>query len=208
MKVTKYPQSCLILEKDGKKAIIDPGSLVSAKYKVSDLLPVDLILITHEHIDHVDPQLIDELLADKKVPIVANKSTATLLGNRVSDIIEEGQTLSIAGFEITARELPHVLMVDGSEGPQNTGYVIDKTFFHAGDGIKISNLKVENAAIPIAGPDISPKDVHDFIKELDCHTVIPIHYDYFIANPAMLNNQQLYPGLKVIILAHGESAEI
>ncbi len=75
MKVTKYPQSCLVIEKDGKRAVIDPGSLVLPKYKASDILPIDLILITHEHQDHADPALIDQLLAAKKVPVVANAST-------------------------------------------------------------------------------------------------------------------------------------
>lgn len=208
MKVTKYPQSCLILEKSGKRAIIDPGSLVSAKFKVENLLPIDLILITHEHIDHVDPKLLNEILASKKVPVIANKSTANILGERVTKIVEEGETLNIEGFEITARELPHSLMVDGSEGPQNTGYVIDKNFFHPGDGINLSSLKVETAAIPIAGPDISPKDVASFIKQLECKTVIPIHYDYFTASPEMLNNEYFFPGIKTIILKHGESTEI
>jgi L-ascorbate metabolism protein UlaG (beta-lactamase superfamily) len=207
MKVTKYPQSCLVIEKDGKRLVIDPGSLVSAAYKSSDLLPVDLILITHEHIDHVDPALLDEMLATKKVPVYGNESTAKALGNRVTNIIKDGEMVSDEGFSITARELPHVLMVNGSEGPQNTGFVIDGTFFHSGDGIELDGLTVDTAAIPIAGPDISPKDVYSFIKQLGCHTVIPIHYDYFIANPEMLNND-FVPGVKAVILKNGESAEI
>lgn len=208
MKVTKYPQSCLILEKAGKRAIIDPGSLVSDKYKSGDLLPIDLILITHEHIDHIDPKLIDELLAIKKVPVIANQSTAKLLSDKVTKVIEDKEIINVEGFEITARELPHCLMVDGDTGPQNTGYVIDGNFFHPGDGIEIANLFVENAAIPIAGPDISPRDVYTFIKQLGCTTIIPIHYDFFITNPDMLNNEYLFPDIKAIILANGESTEI
>ncbi len=206
MKVTKYPQSCLVLEKSSKKIIIDPGSFVSGKYKAEELLPVDLILITHEHIDHIDPKFLDELLASKKVPVVANTSTAKLLSDKVTNIIEDGQTLNIEGFEITAKELPHVLMTDGSEGPQNTGFVIDKAFFHAGDGIKLANFTVQTAAIPIAGPDISPKDVSDFIKQLGCKIVIPIHYDYYTANPAIIDS--MVPGIKTIVLANGESTEL
>jgi L-ascorbate metabolism protein UlaG (beta-lactamase superfamily) len=207
MKVTKYPQSCLIIEKNGKRAIIDPGSLVSAKYGAADLLPVDLVLITHEHPDHIDPTFLNELLIDKKVPVIANQSTAKLLGDKVTDVVEDGETITIEGFEITARELPHVLMIDGSSGPQNTGFVIDKNFFHSGDGLEISNLTVETAALPIAGPDISFKDVYSFIKEIGCSTVIPIHYDYFIADPTTLNRSP-FGDIKAIILDNGESAEV
>ena len=208
MKVTKYPQSCLIIEKSGKRIIIDPGSFVSAKYSASDLLPADLILITHEHGDHIDPKLLDELLDDKKIPVIANESTAKILEGRVTKVINDHETIEIEGFEIAARELPHVLMVNGSEGPQNTGYVIDKIFFHAGDGIKLADLHVETAAIPLAGPDISPHDVYKFISELGCETVIPIHYDFFKEDPTILKNEYFFPGVKSIILADGETTEI
>lgn len=209
MKVTKYPQSCLIVEKDGKRALIDPGSLVSAKFKALDLMPVDLILITHEHADHADPALIDDLTATKKIPVIANASTKKVFGDKITQVVEDGETISLAGFEITAKELPHCLMVNGDAGPQNTGFVIDKTFFHPGDGIEISGLKVDDAAVPIAGPDISPKDVHGFIMALGCKKIIPIHYDYFPAEPAFFKRLlAAETGLEVIILNNGETAEI
>lgn len=37
MKVTKYPQSCLLIEKDGHRIVIDPGNVFTASYKVADL---------------------------------------------------------------------------------------------------------------------------------------------------------------------------
>jgi L-ascorbate metabolism protein UlaG (beta-lactamase superfamily) len=76
MKITKYPQSCLLIEQNGKRILIDPGSLVTRKYSAKDLLPIDAILITHEHSDHADPTLINELLDLTKVPVVGNQSTA------------------------------------------------------------------------------------------------------------------------------------
>jgi len=208
MKVTKYPQSCLIIENDGKRALIDPGAFVTAKYSVSDLLPLDLVLITHEHEDHIDPALLNQILADTKIPVVANASTAKLLGDKVTNIIEDKQSVEIAGFKITARELPHCLMVNGSEGPQNTGYVINDYFFHPGDGIKIADFQIDKTAVPIAGPDISPKDVFDFIKDVGANTVIPIHYDFFKENPEMLKNEYFFPGVNAVILENGETAEI
>jgi len=208
MNVKKYPQSCLILEKKGKRCAIDPGSFVSGKYSADDLLPLDFILITHEHYDHADPDFIKKLLRIKNIPVFGNESTAKSLPGIVTKIIHDRERFVLDGFDITARELPHVLMVDGSPGPQNTGYVIDGTFFHSGDGIDIEGLNVDTAAIPIAGPDISPRDVYKFIKQIGCRRVIPVHNDYFMANPGLLSNENFYPGIKVILLADGESAEI
>lgn len=210
MKVTKYPQSCLIIEKNGKRLCIDPGELVSAKYDAQDLLPVDAILITHEHEDHVDQALLHELVGSDEVPVYANQSTKNLLGDAVTQVVMDGEEFEAAGLKIVARELPHCLMVDGSAGPQNTGYVIDGVFFHAGDGIALDGLHVASAAIPIAGPDISARDVFAFIKQLRCQTVVPIHYDYFQENPRILASMApgVTPGVKFVLLDHGQSAEL
>jgi L-ascorbate metabolism protein UlaG (beta-lactamase superfamily) len=208
MKVTKYPQSCLVVENNGHRILIDPGSLVPQHYKVADLMPIEGILLTHEHFDHADPEFI-ESLSGNNIPVIANQSTATLLGGLITKVVNNNEEFEIAGFSVKAFELPHCRMVDGTPGPQNTGYIINKTFFHPGDGIEVSNFKIDSAAVPIAGPDISPHDVYQFIKELGCHTVIPIHYDYFPADPhftaSTLNS---ISSLKVIVLNNGESAEI
>ena len=210
MKVTKYPQSCLIIERDGKRLCIDPGSLVSEKYSARDLLPLDAILITHDHQDHVDPKLLQDLVQGSDTPVIANQATKDLVGDLVTQVVKDGEAFEAAGMQIVARELPHCLMVDGSPGPQNTGYVINDVFFHAGDGIELAGLTVQSAAIPIAGPDISARDVFSFIKQLGCQTVVPIHYDYFLENPRILAGMaaSAAPDVKFVVLDHGQSAEL
>lgn len=210
MKITKYPQSCLIIEQQGKRIVIDPGSLVSDKFNAQDLLPIDAILITHEHEDHADPELIRSIVGNSKLPVIANLSTKNLLGDIVSRVVSDNEKFEVAGINVVARELPHCLMIDGSAGPQNTGFIVEGVFFHAGDGIKLDNLQVPSAAIPIAGPDISARDVFDFIKQLSCQTVVPIHYDYFLESPKLLAGigKGAVPDVKFVVLDNGQSAEL
>ncbi len=210
MKVTKYPQSCLLIEKDGHRLLIDPGSLVRPNFQTKDLLPVEGILITHEHPDHADPELLKEILSSKQVPVVGNASSARVLGGLITNTIEDGEQLDLAGFRIQSKELPHCAMVNGDPGPQNTGYVIDGVFFDPGDGISIEGLKVDKAAVPIAGPDVSPRDIYGFITSLGCKTVIPIHYDYFPNDPPFIAKmfEGMIQDLKFITLQNGESAEL
>jgi len=210
MKVTKYPQSCLLIEDNGRRLLIDPGSLVPMHFKAADLLPIDAILITHEHPDHADPELIKTLLAAKAVPVIANASTKKLFPDLVTEVVSDGQDFDAAGWKIQARELPHCLMVDGTPGPQNTGYVIEGVLFHPGDGITIENLQVDNTAVPFAGPDISPKDVFDFIKATGAKTIIPIHYDYFTANIPVISQwiNRAMPDVKFMPLENGQSTEL
>ncbi len=179
MKVTKYPQSTLILEKEGRRILIDPGSFTAAKYKADDFPEIEAIVLTHRHPDHVDTDLIKSILDKKSVPVVANDDVKEAFPDLITDVVSSGDIVSHAGFDILAHDLPHVPMVDGSSGPQNTGYVFDGNFFHAGDGVDTTGINVHYAAVPIAGPDLSLRDAHDLIKSIGAKVIIPIHYSLF-----------------------------
>jgi len=91
--------------------------LVSPKYRAEDLFPAEAILITHEHADHADPALIDDLKRGGQMIVVGNQSTAKAFGNTITKVVSDGEKLKLR-ISITARELPHVAMVDGSAGPR------------------------------------------------------------------------------------------
>ena len=53
MKITKYPQSCLLVETNNKKILIDAGGLKYQEKFLDNWKTVDLVLITHKHGDHI-----------------------------------------------------------------------------------------------------------------------------------------------------------
>lgn len=206
MKITKYPQSCVLVESESTRVLIDPGSFVAQEYHADQFGKIDAVLITHEHTDHVHGQLVAALKVGA-TRVVANRSTAAVLDNIVTDVVNDGDVLEVGQMQITVRELPHVAMIDGSPGPQNTGYVIDGVLFHPGDGVKIEGVHVPVGAIPIAGPDVSPRDAFDLAKSIGCKVMIPMHFDYFHENPEVLAQQVEAHGnpFKVVVLRDGES---
>lgn len=210
MNITKYPQSCFILEKNGQRIIIDPGNFVAEKYKIDDLPEVEGILITHRHADHLYPPLVQALSRGGTVPVIANQDVAEFLGDGiVTNIVRDGEELGVAGFTVKAYERSHVLMPDGSEGPQNTGFMVDDTFFHGGDTADVNGISAKVAAIPIAGPDISPRDAFRMAQEINPEIVIPMHYNYFIADPAFFSQlAKTYEANYVMIpLSDGKAIE-
>ena len=210
MKVTRFPQSCLLLEQDGHTIVIDPGVHFLQTHKVEELNGVGAVLYTHQHADHYDESIAKALLANG-VAIYANESTAKLIDNEKVTVVHDGDMFTAGGFEIIARELPHCLLPNGSEGPQNTGYVVNGAFFHPGDGKKLEGLKVDTLAVPITGPDISMYDAYAFAKQLEAKVVIPIHYQAIPADPQVIADYMHKPGdpgFEIRVLADGESTEV
>jgi len=207
MKLTKYPQSNFLIEKGGKKILIDPGYLTFEKYKPTDFGKLDAILITHQHPDHLDKEAI-KTLSPLRIPIYGNSDVANVLSEDSVDVnvVESNTEFGAAGFRIKPVDLPHCKLLycnqcgkqlTASEispqkkcklhsdvepklvaGPPNTGYVINGLFFHPGDGIKLQGWNADDAAIPINGPTIDFDVAWALSGSLQAKKIIPMHYSH------------------------------
>lgn len=204
MKVTKYPQSCLVVDNDGARLLIDPGTIALGSHPLDELGAVDAVLYTHRHADHCDPRAVDAL-RERGVPLYGNADVRALLGEDVHEVAD-GERFEVAGFEVLARDLPHVVMVNGDPGPPNTGFLVDGRLFHPGDGLEVDGLRVEAVAVPIAGPSISARDAYRFVERVGASTAIPIHYDFFPENPELF--AAACDLARVVVLAPGESVTL
>lgn len=208
MKVTKFPQSCLLLEKDHQKIVIDPGDVFLKSHDVSELKGVAAVLYTHQHADHYEPT-IAAAFKEWGVALYANADTAALIGDH-AQVVHDTDTFEVAGFTVQARELPHCLLANGAAGPQNTGYVIDDILFHPGDGKELADFTVDNLALPLVGPDISVLDAINFAKQVQAKVVVPIHYDAIPFSPEVfaVYAERGQGTFEVRILADGASTTV
>lgn len=189
MRVTRFPQSCLVVDVGDARIAIDPGSVVSANYALDDLGRLDAVLYTHRHPDHLDPQWA-RLLDERGVALYGNADVRALLveeaeePSRVTEV-RPGSAFHVNGIEVCPHAVPHVELIDGTPGPANTGYVIDGTLLHPGDGVTVDALQVPVVAAPIAGPSISFRDAYRLVQAVNAQAVLPIHHDVFLADPAL-----------------------
>jgi L-ascorbate metabolism protein UlaG (beta-lactamase superfamily) len=146
MKITKYVHSCLYIEKDGTSVLVDPGSYTMEEdvLPVEDLEDLDVVLITHEHEDHMSIPLLKRIVGRfPDVKIVTNGVVADLLA-------KEGiaATIQLPEF-VQMEESLHepVLAVP----PHNSLFHIFGEVTHPGDSLQFAGSK-EVLALPIQAP--------------------------------------------------------
>ncbi len=238
MKITKYPQSNFLIEKNGKKLLIDLGNFTLEKYKIDELPTPNAILITHQHPDHMDKDAL-KTLGGKGIPVYGNSDVEEQLAKEGLEAIRvgDGKEFEAAGFNIKPIDIPHCKLLyctaekktlkapaishdkkckahpylkpETTDGPPNTGFIINGAFFHPGDSIDPQNFEVSSAAIPINGPTIEFENAWGLAGSLKAKKIIPMHYTHptFIADPKKFAGEGK-GNTEVIILENGQSTEI
>lgn len=205
MKVTKYPQSCLVLDNGEGRVLVDAGTFALDALSLDEFGPLDAVLYTHRHPDHFDQRHVAAIL-ERDITIHANADVLALVGSDNGQEVHDGEPFEVAGFDVVPHDLPHVELVDGSPGPPNTGFVFDGRLLHPGDAMGIEGVSVDVLAVPIVGPSISFRDAYGFIEQVAARRAIPMHYDMFLADPDLFDH--FCDIAEVIVLDHGETAEL
>jgi L-ascorbate metabolism protein UlaG (beta-lactamase superfamily) len=212
MTITKYPQSCVTIAKDGQTLLVDAGSLATAKFGMEQLGAVSAALYTHSHPDHLDVDFCHQLLA-AGVTIYGNQDVADRIGDAKVEVIDDNEELVIAGFQVKTIHMEHCLMADGSRGVPNTGFILDEDLLIPGDSTVDIGITVGTVLAPIFGPDISIHDAYQMAVRLKARLAIPVHYDVAKMDPAIFQQLATLPGHPVLpfrikTLENGSSTDI
>ena len=193
MKITKYPQSCLLIETKDKKILVDPGNL---KYKEEYLdiwNKVDIILITHKHPDHCNTEVIEKLSSNIK--IYSSKEVQEANESLKLNIVKEGDKIELEDVNIEVVKAIHgyqPLLKGTKEVHENIGYIIDdgeNRLYTTSDTICFRNeYKADILCIPVTGHGLtmSAFEAALYSKEIGATLTIPIHMD----NPAFPPNYE------------------
>lgn len=184
-----------------------PKRLVAPALSVRELPPVDLILVSHAHFDHLDRPTLSRL--PKRIPVVTAAGTRDLisdLGFRRVTEIDWGESLDVGGdLTLTAREVQHwgartffdhhrgynayLLESRGSNGmPGSNGSPRRRVLF-GGDTAYQDRFrdigKVDLAILGIGGYDpyvaahATPEQAWAMAAHVDADAVLPMHHSTF-----------------------------
>lgn len=176
-----------VMQWNGKTIAVDP---VGGAKAFADLPQPDLVLITHLHGDHLDPETLKALIpADSKTPIVAPKSVLEKLPEPLRErttVLANGQKTKLVGIEIEALPAYNTSVEKQKFHPKgrDNGYLLrlgGKTVYIAGDTEDTPEMRqlvnIDVAFLPVNLPyTMSVEQAAEAAKAFKPKILYPYHY--------------------------------
>ena len=223
IKILYYGHSCVLIETNKHKILIDPYFTDNPKTKMSpNEIIADYILVSHAHFDHIGDTL-----------TIAKKNNATVVGAyEVAEYCtKQGATsfaMNIGGshiFDFGEVQLTAAIhsssLPNGAYGGLACGFLIrmeNKTIYHSGDTALTYEMKligemnnIDLALLPIGDCfTMGPVDAAQAVEFLKPKAVIPIHYNTF---PQIEQDPEDFADkvgdlARVVILGYGDTHEL
>ncbi len=181
MRVSKYWHSCLLAEEGDTRILIDPGkySFLPGRAKAEDFTELTAILITHEHGDHADPEIIRKILHKNPVPVYGNGGVLEALrpfGVEVELLAD--RVVKIGRIQVEAISAAHGPLLENI--PPNNAYLLDGAFLAPGDSYDhvLAKLNVRALALPVTAPWGKITEAYELLKKISPKFAVPIHDGY------------------------------
>jgi len=183
LKITFLGHGSLYFTFGGKVIHVDPFSAV-ADY--STLPKADIVLLAHEHMDHLDLKALNPVRSDKTIVVLPEVCAKQVEGGLV---MKNGDVKTVGGLKIEA--VPAYNIVHKREAGQpfhpkgvGNGYIIsfgDKRVYVAGDTENIPEMKniknIDVAFLPMNLPyTMTPEMAADAAKTITPKVLYPYHY--------------------------------
>ena len=172
MRLTKHGHACVRLDLDHGSLVIDPGTYSPDV----DLTGVADVLLTHEHADHVDPDLVAPA-ARVGTRVHAPADVAAWLDadhGVAAHAVVPGDTFEVLGVEVRVVGGEHAEIYDGLPGCANVGYVLAGVY-HPGDALHVPHVAVETLLLPVSAPWLKLAEALDFVRAVRPERALPVH---------------------------------
>lgn len=175
MQITKFGHCCLLIEENNLRILTDPGDFTTEQNQLKDL---DIILITHEHADHLHVESLKQVIANNPTAqVITNTAVGAILDSENIEftLLSNGESKKIKESVIEAFESPHALLHSTLPQILNTGFFINNKLFYPGDSYIDPGKSIGTLALPVAGPWAKISDVVDYALTLKPKRAFPVH---------------------------------
>jgi len=181
--ITFIGHGSLMFRYGGKVIHVDP---VGREGDYTTLPDADLILVTHEHGDHLDADAIGEIMKDGTAIVVSASCEGRLEG---AVVMKNGEETTVAGYHIEAVPAYNIAHMRSEGQPYHpkgsgNGYIItfgDTRVYVAGDSENTPEMKaledIDIAFLPMNLPyTMTPEMVADAAKAFRPRILYPYHF--------------------------------
>ncbi len=165
-----------MIEEKNIRILTDPGTFtIKQQEKINN---IDLILITHEHADHIHVPSLKKIMENNiSAKIITNESVGKLIEkeNIKFEIIKHEEIKEFKGIILEAIEAKHEIIFEDFGQVLNTGFFINKKFFYPGDSYIVPKNKVNILALPVAGPWCKVNDFMKYALKVKPEIAFPVH---------------------------------
>jgi L-ascorbate metabolism protein UlaG (beta-lactamase superfamily) len=184
--VTWFRQSAMRFRAEGLVVYVDPWGTSE------DEQPADVILLTHAHDDHFQPEEIDRLRKGS-TKIAAPRDVADELSGTVT-AVAPGQDHEVGGVRFQTVPAYNIVEHRLHRHPKANGwvgYVLTlggATFYHSGDTDALPELQeiVTDVAMVCIGGDpftMGPSEAGGLVRAMTPRVAVPMHYGFVVGSP-------------------------
>ncbi|MEY9903910.1 L-ascorbate metabolism protein UlaG (beta-lactamase superfamily) [Catenulispora sp. MAP12-49] len=176
MQLIKHAHACVSLVGDQGRIVIDPGTLTPDAAEA--VAAAEAVLITHEHFDHFDEELLAKALdARPELRVYGPESVVGRWEGRRGQItaVAAGDRHTIGGFDIAVFGELHALIHRDMPRVTNVGYLVDERLYHPGDAYHVPEAPVETLLLPTSGPWTKLGEAVDYVREVAPKRAVQIH---------------------------------
>lgn len=174
MELIKFGHACVALCEGDRRLVIDPGAFSEPEA----LDGAAAVLITHEHVDHLEPERLRRAMdADPALEVWTNRSVADQLagtGGRVH-VVGAGDAFSAAGFDVHVHGELHAVIHPEIPRIPNVGFLVEGLVFHPGDALTVPDEPVATLLLPVHAPWSKVSEVIDYVRAVGADQAYAVH---------------------------------
>lgn len=191
VKITWLGHDAFLLEKDFK-IIIDP-------YRISKPLEADLVLVSHEHFDHMSVEDLGKVSSSRTTIVAAKECISKLAGIPFKEKITlaPGEEKTIHGIKLKGIAAYNIDKINPDtkkpfhpKEDGKIGFLINIhgiTIYHTGDSDlvpEMSNLQPDVLLVPVSGTYVmNPREAARAVDAIKPKIAVPMHYGAIVGSP-------------------------
>lgn len=210
--LTRWSHACIRLERGSDVLVIDPGVFTDHGQALAG---AHAILITHEHVDHLDVEAVAAAVKSGAEVWGPAAALALLTDAEVAPdalhAVAGGDTITAGGFEVKVVGEWHAQIHPDIPLVHNVGYLVERVL-HPGDAfVTVEPGAVDVLLAPIAGPWLKLSEAIDYVRAVAPSRAVVIH-DAPLSDAGRQLSLRLVTALggagEPVVLAPGQSIEL